>query len=149
MSKTEDGIRVLPDHGDELAADVVLFATGKIYLSQIFVNISISCVSYGWTSHRGFSSSFPRHMLILYVVKSEDKVMLISICFITSFISWILNNILTCGCLDISVRILNQSSWGFLIKVLEETLLFIISCMIMKCLSIVWPTIFQSVFFFF
>ncbi|ONK63864.1 uncharacterized protein A4U43_C07F19720 [Asparagus officinalis] len=29
LHKTEDGIRVVPDHGDELTADVVLFATGR------------------------------------------------------------------------------------------------------------------------
>ncbi|WOL12932.1 glutathione reductase, cytosolic [Canna indica] len=30
LQKTEDGIRVLTDHGDELTADVVLFATGRL-----------------------------------------------------------------------------------------------------------------------
>ncbi|XP_068665852.1 glutathione reductase, cytosolic [Aristolochia californica] len=30
LSKTEDGIRVLTDHGEELIADVVLFATGRL-----------------------------------------------------------------------------------------------------------------------
>lgn len=29
LHKTDDGIRVVPDHGDELMADVVLFATGR------------------------------------------------------------------------------------------------------------------------
>lgn len=29
LHKTKDGIRVVPDHGDELIADVVLFATGR------------------------------------------------------------------------------------------------------------------------
>lgn len=29
LSKTEDGIRVVTDHGDEIMADVVLFATGR------------------------------------------------------------------------------------------------------------------------
>jgi len=35
LHKTEDGIRVVPDHGDELMADVVLFATGN--------NLSFTC----------------------------------------------------------------------------------------------------------
>lgn len=29
LIKTEDGIKVITDHGEELVADVVLFATGK------------------------------------------------------------------------------------------------------------------------
>lgn len=30
LVKTEDGIKVITDHGEELIADVVLFATGKL-----------------------------------------------------------------------------------------------------------------------
>lgn len=29
LIKTEDGIKVITDHGEELIADAVLFATGK------------------------------------------------------------------------------------------------------------------------
>nr|CAD1830899.1 unnamed protein product [Ananas comosus var. bracteatus] len=35
LSKTDDGIRVLTDHGDEITADVVLFATGTILVLSI------------------------------------------------------------------------------------------------------------------
>ena len=39
MIKTEDGIKVITDHGEELIADAVLFATGKDTIEKKYLNV--------------------------------------------------------------------------------------------------------------
>ncbi|KAG5062426.1 hypothetical protein JHK85_003609 [Glycine max] len=39
LIKTEDGIKVITDHGEELIADVVLFATGKDTIEKKYLNV--------------------------------------------------------------------------------------------------------------
>jgi len=39
LIRTENGIKVITDHGEELIADVVLFATGKDTTEKKYLNV--------------------------------------------------------------------------------------------------------------
>jgi len=39
LTRTENGIKVTTDHGEELIADVVLFATGKDTIENKYLNV--------------------------------------------------------------------------------------------------------------